>query len=99
MLLALLALEKGNNIIMQNLVIKFPLRRNEHTILYILTSSPSESKFLFILEEFASHALDCRVPSFCTRTYVVREEFLGDLVQVFRIAALVVNDVEANKFL
>jgi len=58
-------------ITMQNLVIKFPLRRIEHT--YLLTPSPSEFNILFILEEFPSHALDCGVASSCARTNEVGE--------------------------
>ena len=81
---------------MQNLVIKFPLQRIEHT--YLLTSSPSEFNILFVLEEFPSHALDCGVPPSCARTNEVGEVFLGDLEQVIRIAVPVVNDVAPNEF-
>ena len=77
------------------LVIKFLLRRIEHT--YLLTSSPSEFNILFVLDEFPSHALDCGVPPSCARTNEVGEVFLSDLEQVVRISVPVIDDVVVNK--
>ena len=77
------------------LVIKFLLRRIEHT--YLLTSSPSEFHILFVLDEFPSHALDCGVPPSCARTNEVGEVFLSDLEQVVRISVPVIDDVVVNK--
>ena len=55
---------------------------------------------MFVLEEFASHALDCGGPPFCARTNVVRGVFLvlGDEEQVIRNVVHVVENVVANKF-
>ena len=78
-----------------DLVIKFLLRRNEHT--YLLTSSPSEFNILFVLEEFPSHALDCGVPPSCARTNEVGEVFLSDFEQVVRISVPVIDNVVVNK--
>lgn len=80
---------------MQNLGIKFPLQRIEHT--YLLTSSPSEFNILFVLEEFPSHALDCGVPPSCARTNEVGEVFLGDFEQVVRISVPVIDNVVVNR--
>ena len=77
------------------LVIKFLLRRIEHT--YLLTSSPSEFNILFVLDELPSHALDCGVPPSCARTNEVGEVFLSDLEQVVRISVPVIDDVVVNK--
>ena len=99
-LLAVLALEKGetHRTIMRKLVIEFPCYKSTpYTI--ILTSSPSELKILFVLEEFPSHALDCGVPPSCARSNVGGEVFLGDLEQVIRIAVPVVDDVVPNEAL
>ena len=80
---------------MQNLGIKFPLQRIEHTCL--LTSSPSEFNILFVLEEFPSHVLDCGVRPSCARTNEIEEVFLGDFELVVRISVPVIDDIVANK--
>ena len=84
--------ETNNNAKFSN---QFLLRRIEH--MYLLTSSPSEINFLFVLEEFPSHALDCGVPPSCARTNEVGEMFLGDLEQVVRISVPVIDDIVLNK--
>jgi len=95
LLLALFALGERKQKTMRNLVIKFPLRRIEHT--YLLTSSPSEFNFLFVLEEFSSHVLGCGVPPSCARTNEVGDVFLGDLEHVVRILVPEIDNIVANK--